>query len=316
MGPRFQERGPWGFEGRTSGRSPCSPRPAIRTEATARTGHDPGVDKIINFTNDGVVIGSDPIKARIDLWEKVWSDRRAAGFHRSWTRPIAAPSEVPRKQCERIPRMSDDLGDDLNRRDFMVAAIGASAALAATAGAARAQGTTVGHAAAASQATAYTGDVIDGKKVISALNIDDLVSGKKHLFYFQGVQMATGQHWYVSAMVAKGAKSGKRIVLVSGVHGDEISPVRMIQTVMDPSTRQKCRARYWPFWMCHAQRWRAWRGDGPIPGEASILSTSIASGPEMRAARPHLPGTPGCCSTGCSDRTLTTPSTSIPQQLE
>lgn len=45
--------------------------------------------------------------------------------------------------------------------------------------------------------------------------------------------MATGQHWYVSAMVAKGTKPGKRIALVSGVHGDEISPVRTIQTVMD-----------------------------------------------------------------------------------
>jgi predicted deacylase len=34
-------------------------------------------------------------------------------------------------------------------------------------------------------------------------------------------------------MVAKGMRPGKRIALVSGVHGDEISPVRMIQTVMD-----------------------------------------------------------------------------------
>src|SRR5262249_60832977 len=84
-----------------------------------------------------------------------------------------------------------------------------------------------------SRRTVYTGDIIDGKKVISALNIDDLEPGKKHLFYFQGVQMVTGQHWYVSVMVAKGARPGKRISLVSGVHGDEISPVRTIQTVMD-----------------------------------------------------------------------------------
>ena len=37
--------------------------------------------------------------------------------------------------------------------------------------------------------------------------------------------MVTGQHWYVSVIVAKGAQPGKRIALVSGVHGDEISPV-------------------------------------------------------------------------------------------
>jgi predicted deacylase len=132
------------------------------------------------------------------------------------------------QQHERILAMSDEPGQGLDRRDFMVAAVGASAALAANSGAQGAD-----QANTASGGTVYTGDVIDGKKVISALNIDDLEPGKKHLFYFQGVQMVTGQHWYVSAMVAKGARPGKRIALVSGVHGDEISSVRTLQTVMD-----------------------------------------------------------------------------------
>lgn len=124
--------------------------------------------------------------------------------------------------------MSENQGAaGLDRRHFMAAAIGASAALAATTDPENAQ------AAIASRGTVYTGDAIDGKKVVSALNIDDLESGKKHLFYFQGVQAATGQHWHVSTIVAKGAKPGKRIALVSGVHGDEISPVRTIQIVMD-----------------------------------------------------------------------------------
>jgi uncharacterized protein len=124
--------------------------------------------------------------------------------------------------------MSDDVGpDSLDRRHFMVTAVGASAALAANTDPASAQ------VATESRGTIYTGDMIDGKKVISALDIDDLEFGKKHLFYFQGVQTATGQHWYVSTMVAKGTRPGKRVVLVSGVHGDEISPVRTIQTVMD-----------------------------------------------------------------------------------
>ncbi len=130
--------------------------------------------------------------------------------------------------------MSDDLGGDLDRRNFMVAAIGASAVLAANAGAANAQGATApaaGSAQTASHGTVYTGDVIQGKKVISALDVNDLEPGK-HLFYFQGVQMPTGQHWYVSVIVAKGAKPGKRVTLTSGVHGDEISPIHTIQTVM------------------------------------------------------------------------------------
>jgi para-nitrobenzyl esterase len=37
---------------------------------------DPAVDKLINFTNDGVVVGPDPLKARLDLWRKVWSQDR------------------------------------------------------------------------------------------------------------------------------------------------------------------------------------------------------------------------------------------------
>ena len=61
--------------------------------------------------------------------------------------------------------------------------------------------------------TVYTGDVIEGKKVVSALDVNDLEPGKKHLLYFQGVKMPTGQHWYVSVTVAKGAKPGKRGVL-------------------------------------------------------------------------------------------------------
>lgn len=128
--------------------------------------------------------------------------------------------------------MSDDPGSDgLDRRHFMTAAIGASAALAANTDPANAQG--AGQVATASRGTVYTGDTIDGKKVVSALNIEDLEPGKKHLFYFQGVQTTTGQHWHVSTMVAKGVRPGKRVALVSGVHGDEISPVRTIQTVMD-----------------------------------------------------------------------------------
>jgi predicted deacylase len=75
--------------------------------------------------------------------------------------------------------------------------------------------------------------VINGKKVVSSLNTADLEPGKKHLLYFQGVQMSTGQHWYVSVIVAKGARPGKRFTLTSGVHGDEMSSVHTVQTVMN-----------------------------------------------------------------------------------
>jgi hypothetical protein len=41
--------------------------------------------------------------------------------------------------------------------------------------------------------TVFSGDVINGKKVVSSLHSDDLEPGGKHLLYLQGVQMATGQ---------------------------------------------------------------------------------------------------------------------------
>jgi uncharacterized protein len=131
--------------------------------------------------------------------------------------------------------MSDDPGNGVDRRNFMISAI-ASAAFATEASAANAQGTMPSSASIVPtmpQGTAYTGDVIDGKKVVSALDVNDLEPGQKHLLYFQGVEMPTGQHWYVSVTVAKGAKPGKRAILVSGVHGDEMSSAHTVQTVMN-----------------------------------------------------------------------------------
>ncbi len=139
--------------------------------------------------------------------------------------------------------MVDKLEEALDRRDFLIASIataGASGTLAANAGAGNAQDTAgnaqdtaASSANPASQGTVYTGDLIQGKKVVSALRVNDLEPGQKHLLYFQGVQMPTGQHWYVSVVVAKGVRPGKRAVLVSGVHGDEMSSVHTVQTVMN-----------------------------------------------------------------------------------
>jgi predicted deacylase len=87
-------------------------------------------------------------------------------------------------------------------------------------------------ATAAQAATVYTGDVLKGKRVISSLDVDDLEPGRVHRFYFQGVQMGSGQHWYMPVVVAKGAKPGRKILLISGVHGDELSPVDAVHRTM------------------------------------------------------------------------------------
>jgi predicted deacylase len=128
--------------------------------------------------------------------------------------------------------MSDEPKNGLDRRDFMIsslATVGTSAAVVATAGVAGAEAA----ASTTGQGTVYTGDIIQGKKVVSTLDVTDLEPGKKHFLYFQGVQMPTGQYWYVSVIVAKGAKPGKRFTLTSGVHGDEMNSIHTVQTVMN-----------------------------------------------------------------------------------
>lgn len=135
--------------------------------------------------------------------------------------------------------MSDKPEEGIDRRNLMMAffaTVGAATALAANAGPAAAQASPApagGATPAKPQGTVYTGDVIQGKKVVSALDINDLEPGRKHHLFFQGVQMRTGQYWYVSVTVARGAKPGKRVILTSGVHGDEMSSVHTVMTVMN-----------------------------------------------------------------------------------
>lgn len=126
--------------------------------------------------------------------------------------------------------MPDTSDDRLDRRDLVIASIAAAGTWAA--GAAQAQPLPAAPAAAPT-GTAFTGEVIDGKRVVSALDVNDLEPGRKHQLYFRGVQMPTGRHCTVSVTVARGARPGRRVVLTSGVHGDEMSSIQTVQTVMN-----------------------------------------------------------------------------------
>jgi uncharacterized protein len=86
--------------------------------------------------------------------------------------------------------------------------------------------------------TVYTGDKIQGVPVISQLDVADLAPGKTHRFMFRSAETSVGQYWYVPVMVAKGAKPGQRVLLVAGVHGDELNPIAAVQetmTALDPA---------------------------------------------------------------------------------
>jgi para-nitrobenzyl esterase len=38
--------------------------------------HDPTVDRVINFSNSGVIVGTDPLRAGLELWQRLWSQGR------------------------------------------------------------------------------------------------------------------------------------------------------------------------------------------------------------------------------------------------
>jgi predicted deacylase len=124
--------------------------------------------------------------------------------------------------------------EGLDRRDFMIASatsVGAAAALAMSARAANAQ-TAALPVPVSTAGTAYTGDVLEGKPVVTLLDVNDLEPGRMHRLYFRGVETPSGQHWLVSVTVARGARPGKRVVLTSGVHGDEMSSIHTVQSLM------------------------------------------------------------------------------------
>ena len=75
--------------------------------------------------------------------------------------------------------------------------------------------------------------MIHGKSVVSALDVNDLEPGRKHLPYFRGVEAPGGQHWHVLRDGGERGGAGRRAVLVSGVHGDEMSSIHAVQTVMN-----------------------------------------------------------------------------------
>jgi para-nitrobenzyl esterase len=33
---------------------------------------DSAIDRLIHFTNDGVIVGADPLRPRLDLWQAIW----------------------------------------------------------------------------------------------------------------------------------------------------------------------------------------------------------------------------------------------------
>lgn len=79
--------------------------------------------------------------------------------------------------------------------------------------------------------TLFTQDVMDGRPVISKLDVSDLDAGK-HEFWFRPSTTGTGQSWHLPVWVLKGSQPGPRLVITAGVHGDELNGVLTAQALM------------------------------------------------------------------------------------
>ncbi len=73
--------------------------------------------------------------------------------------------------------------------------------------------------------TEYTGEKYLGKDIITNLDVNDLESGKTYEFFFEGVENSLGNPWYIPVTVIKGEKEGKRFLISSGIHGNELNPI-------------------------------------------------------------------------------------------
>ena len=88
-------------------------------------------------------------------------------------------------------------------------------------------------ATTAHAATIYNGDKIAGLPVITKLDVSDLKDGKTYRFMFKGSDMNIGQSWYVPVIVAKGSNPGPKLLLDTGIHGDELNGSRVVQVVFE-----------------------------------------------------------------------------------
>jgi len=93
--------------------------------------------------------------------------------------------------------------------------------------------------AATFAATERTGDVVDAIPVIDRLDTQDLAPGQLHRFWFRVSDTSIGQGWYVPVIVVKGVKSGPRLLITAGIHGDEFNGISVIHRLgerVDPAT--------------------------------------------------------------------------------
>ncbi len=89
--------------------------------------------------------------------------------------------------------------------------------------------------AATTERSGSIGDV----PLIERLDVADLPANSVQRFWFHAADNALGQPWLVPVVVVKGARTGPRLLVTAGIHGDELNGIDVIHRLaatIDPAT--------------------------------------------------------------------------------
>jgi predicted deacylase len=91
--------------------------------------------------------------------------------------------------------------------------------------------------AGSASATNFTGDVLNGVRVINELNLADVPAQTVSRFYLRVGEVNGGHPVHIPIMVARGTpnslQTGKKLSLSAAIHGDELNPVRVVQRIFE-----------------------------------------------------------------------------------
>jgi hypothetical protein len=96
---------------------------------------------------------------------------------------------------------------------------------------------TVAVLASSASATNFTGDVVNGVKVINELTPADVPAQTVSRYYLRVGELNGGHPVHIPIMVARGTpeslETGKKLSLSAAIHGDELNPVRVVQRIFE-----------------------------------------------------------------------------------
>ncbi|KAF2033947.1 hypothetical protein EK21DRAFT_57191 [Setomelanomma holmii] len=91
--------------------------------------------------------------------------------------------------------------------------------------------------ASSALAVNFTGDVLNGVRVIHDLNLADVPAQSVSRYYLRVGELNGGHPVHIPVMVARGTpeslETGQKLSLSAAIHGDELNPVRVVQRIFE-----------------------------------------------------------------------------------